>query len=278
MTRSPATICAAAAIVCLLLGQRTGAEPAVREDSEPPSAREIVDRAFANLYGFNSIQIVTITAGPESQRFTRSAQVIRSAANSDLNRMLVRFLGPPDMRGTGLLLLENDSFQYDVFLYQPAFNKVRRVSVYQRRDRFFGTDLAFEDLEGKRSEQWGVNMLRSERVGDRDSYVIQLKPEGFPSGYERVVMWFDREKPVMLQAEFYRDGRLFKTAKMPANRVVEQGGFFVPTRLEFSANESEKTIVEISSIELLDSIPDARFSLTALETGNDRRDAHGLLP
>ncbi len=264
-----------ATIICVSGITAASPDERAKEDSEPPLAREIVSRAFANLYGFSSIQDITITAGAADQRFERSAQVVRQSASTGLNRMLVRFDSPQDMRGLGILLRERPTFEYDVFVYQPTLKKVRRVSLYQRGDRFFGTDLAFEDLEGKRSEQWDVEFIRTEGLNGREAYVIALVPEGFPSGYERLVVWFDRELPLMLRVEFYRRGELLKTAQMSAEDVVERGGFFVPTRLKFSSGE-EFTVLEVSRIEIHEEIPAQRFTTTSLEFGSKTRDARGL--
>jgi len=190
--------------------------------------------------------------------------------------MLVRFESPHDMRGLGILFRERPTFEYDVFMYQPTLKRVRRVSMYQRGDRFFGTDLAFEDLEGKRPDQWQVQMLRSDFVDGREAHVISLVPSGFPSSYEKLVAWFDRELPLMLKIEFYRGGRVHKNAHISADHIVESRGYYIPTRLEFSSGPEEVTVLEVSGIQLQDEIPEQRFTTTALEFGDSSRDARGL--
>ena len=140
-----------------------GATPA--EDAASPNPQAIVGRAFQNLYGFTSVQRVEIRARRgDGREYLRSVQVARRGASAGLNRMLVRFVGPGDLRGIGLLLLERPDFSYDAFLYQPALARVRRVSVAQRADAFFGTDVFFEDLEGKRVGQWRARLLRAETL------------------------------------------------------------------------------------------------------------------
>ena len=162
-----------------LAGVSTGATPA--EDAASPNPQAIVARAFQNLYGFTSVQRVEIRARRgDGREYLRSVQVARRGASDGLNRMLVRFLGPGDLRGIGLLLMERPDFSYDAFLYQPALARVRRVSVAQRADAFFGTDVFFEDLEGKRSAQWRARLLRAETVAGRPALVIELQPDRDP--------------------------------------------------------------------------------------------------
>lgn len=244
------------------------------EDATPIDAQEIVARTFENLYGFNSVQQVEITSGAAGREtFTRSAQVIRAGTAAGLNKMLVRFTGPPDLRGIGLLLLEQENFQYDAFLYQPILKKVRRVSVYQRHDQFFGTDLAFEDLEGKRADQWSARWLRSEELLGRKTWVIELRPREFPSGYDRIVGWFDRARPVVVRFEFYRAGERLKTIDFDPGAVVDRQGFAIPTSLALLGAGGSRTGVEVSEIEIRDSFPRNRFSASSLERGDVKRDA-----
>jgi hypothetical protein len=258
--------------VCMLLAATLiGATP--NEDAASPNPQAIVARAFQNLYGFTSVQRVEIRARRgDGREYLRSVQVARRGASDGLNRMLVRFLGPGDLRGIGLLLLERADFSYDAFLYQPALARVRRVSMAQRSDAFFGTDVFFEDLEGKRSDQWRARLLRAEAVAGRPALVIELQPHGIPSGYDRVVGWFDRELPLMLRAEFYRDGKRLKELEIEPNRILEVGGHHVPARTIFRRADGSVTTVEIPAIELRDSLPDELFTQSVLEFGDERLD------
>jgi hypothetical protein len=248
-----------------------GATPA--EDAASPNPQAIVARAFRNLYGFTSVQRVEIRARRgDGQEYLRSVQVARRGASSGLNRMLVRFLGPGDLRGIGLLLLERQDFSYDAFLYQPALARVRRVSVAQRSDAFFGTDVFFEDLEGKRPDQWRARLLRAEAVGGRPALVIELQPNGIPSGYDRVVGWFDRELPLMLRAEFYRDGKQLKALEVDPKRILRVGEFYVPGLMTFRRADGSVTTVEIPEVDLRDALPDELFTQSVLEFGDERLD------
>jgi len=263
---------AARAISCLgLAAVWIGATPA--EDAASPNPQAIVARAFQNLYGFTSVQRVEIRARRgDGREYVRSVQVARRGASDGLNRMLVRFLGPGDLRGIGLLLMERPDFSYDAFLYQPALARVRRVTVAQRADAFFGTDVFFEDLEGKRSTQWRARLLRGEAVAGRPAFVIELQPNGIPSGYDRVVGWFDRELPLMLRAEFYRDGKKLKDFEIDPKRILRVGGYYVPALMTFRRADASVTTVEIPEVDLRDALPDELFTQSVLEFGDDRLD------
>ena len=271
--------CVAFTLALLLLALvRPGALRAAgaqAEDATPPNARKIVERAFANLYGFHSVQRLELRSRQASgQEFTRTAQITRhGSVGQEPNRMMVRLLGPGPLRGIGLLLLEQPSFEYDAFLYQPLHARVRRISMAQRKDPFFGTDFVFEDLEAKRASQWAVRLVGAKPHKGRRAWVVELRPESLPSGYERVVGWFDQELPVMLYAEFYRDGKRLKELEIAPERVRAIGGFHVPHRVEVRGAKGSSTVLEVLEVEIRDELPASTFTRTALEFGDAARAA-----
>lgn len=256
------------------VGSSLHAAPAAETpDAAPAAASRIVARTFENLYGFSSLQRVEIRSrSADGRDFLRRVQVLRQGVDEGLNRMLVRFLGPGDLRGIGILLRERPDLGYDAFLYQPMLRRVRRVTIAQRGDSFFGTDLSFEDLEARRAAQWSAEPVRHDKIGDRAARVIELRPRGVPSSYERIVAWFDRELPLMLRAEFYREGRKRKTLSIDPDAVRSVDGYHVPTRMEFRGESGSVTAVHISEIDVLESIPSEKFTTSALEFGDERSD------
>jgi hypothetical protein len=245
------------------------------EDAAGVDPAQVVERAWRNLYGRSSIERVEVrTRHPDGREFLRVAQVTRRASrDGEPNRMLVRLLGPGELRGVGLLLLEQPDSAYDAFLYQPSLRRTRRISMAQRQDAFFGTDVWFEDLEAKRAGQWRARLLTEEPALGRPAWKIELVPASIPSGYERVVIWFDQALPVMLRGEFHRGGRRVKSFAIDPERVIERDGFQIPLATTFQGESGSRTEVQIAEIEIRDALADRLFTHEALELGDDRSDA-----
>ena len=105
-----------------------------------------------------------------------------------------------------------------------------------------------------------------------------LTPVAFPSGYAKIVGWFDQELPIVVHFEFYLQGRgdeRFKVVDMDPAQIVEKDGYFIPTHLKFTGAQGTETVVYISKIDIRDSFPKSRFSPSALERGSEHRDAAG---
>ncbi len=237
-------------------------------------ASAIVSRAFRNLYGFDAIQKIEIrTIGSTGRDYTRTVQVVRRGTREEsLNRMLVRFLEPTDLRGIGLLLLERPDFSYDAFIYQPIHQRVRRLSLAQRKDRFYGTDIFFEDLESKRAAQWSANYLRRDRLKERTVTVIELKPKGVPSAYDSVIGWFDHELPILLRLEMVQSKKRVKTIDIDPSATEIHAGHVVPQSMVFRSGAGSETRVRFLETEVRKELPDDLFTTNSLEKGSDRDD------
>ena len=56
---------------------------------------------------------------------------------------MARFEEPPDLRGLGLLYIENQDGANEYFLYQPATRRVRRIGQSLAREDVYGIDLEY---------------------------------------------------------------------------------------------------------------------------------------
>jgi len=245
--------------------------------NDPRSAREIVERTFENLYGFSSIQKVEIQSRSGADRtYVRRAQVVRQGAAAGLNRMLIRFDAPGDLRDTALLLLEQPDHSYLSWIYQPMFRRTRSISMAQRHDRVFGTDLAFEDLEARRATDWSARMLGQEETEGRHTWKIELKPDGIPSAYDRMVGWFDRERPLIVRLEAYRAGALLKVITIDPEDVDRRGDYTIPKELVIRSGDATETIVRLIDVRVVRDIPETVFTRNALEQNDAKSDIRWL--
>jgi hypothetical protein len=256
----------------LLLGAGRAVAQTAVEDAAPATAHEIVARAFENLYGYHAVQRfeLRVRAG-DGDELHRTGQVVRRGVDdATLNRSVTRLLSPYDVRGMAILMIEQPDNSYDAYLYQPAFRRVRRIGVAQRQQTFFGTDIVLEDMEAKRVRQWPPRLLREDRVDGRGAWVIELVTRDVVTEYERILGWFDRELPVLLRAEFFKNGKRLKTYEIEPDRIVEMNGYYIPMLQRFRGEQGSVTELETSEIDIRDELPEKFFTAQALEFGSDR--------
>jgi outer membrane lipoprotein-sorting protein len=98
-------------------------------------------------------------------------------------KRLVRFSGPGEVKGMGVLVEDKDT----MYVYLPGFQKVRRVGTHVKNQTFMGSDFSYEDMSNTRYGAIYDAKLVSQ---DDKQWEIELavKP-GVEIEYPRVKMW-----------------------------------------------------------------------------------------
>jgi len=130
------------------------------------------------------------------------------------DKRMVKFLSPADQRGIAFLSLPGDI----MYLYLPAFKKVRRIASHVKNTKFAGTDFTYEDMEAKRYlEKWLPELIKKE-----DShYILQLNPkEGVKTDYSKLIMWVRTDNFYPTKIEHYDKGN--KPYKVMVREKIEK--------------------------------------------------------
>ncbi len=187
-------------------------------------------------------------------------RVAESYQKGDDHR-LIRFLAPADQRGIAFLSLPNDV----MYVYFPAFKKVRRIASHVKNQTFAGTDFTYDDLSTfKYSDEYTAQILE-----ETDStYVLKLLPKpGTRKEYAYLKMWVDKRTFHPLKTEFYdRSGNLWKV--MEFRRIENLKGYWVAREMEMrDLKRQHATRMILEEIQLDTGIPDKVFTKRYLRRG-----------
>ncbi len=193
-------------------------------------------------------------AGHEKVRVAESYQ------KGDDHR-LIRFLEPADQRGIAFLSLPNDV----MYVYFPAFKKVRRIAAHVKNQTFAGTDFTYDDLSTfKYSEEYNPEL-----VAETDTaYVLKLTPKpGSDKDYAYLKMWVDRQTFHPLRTEFYDpSGNLWKV--MTFRNITQIQGYWVAKEMEMrDLKRQHTTRMILEDIQVDTGIPDKVFTKRYLRRG-----------
>ncbi len=170
------------------------------------------------------------------------------------DKRMVKFLSPADQRGIAFLSLPGDV----MYLYLPAFNKVRRIASHVKNTQFAGTDFTYEDMEAIRfSEKYVPELLKEEE----DHYVLQLKiREGMKSDYSKLTMWVRMDNFYPTKIEHYdKGGTLYKI--MIREKIEKVDGYWISRESEMADLKAEhKTKMIIVEVKFNSGLSDDRFT------------------
>ena len=232
-----------------ILALATGVDPIPAAD--PPSGAEIMKNQrerhrLKDERVFVEMRLVS-KLGREKVR-TLSIDTLTTA--EDRHKIMWRFLSPPDIAGTGLLIWETASGEDDQWLYLPASRKVKRIPASGKKNRFMGTDFAHEDM---RPEPLGLHtytLARSETLDGHDAFLIEARPatpeRARDSGYSLRTLWIDKESLSTLKVEYTdKAGRPLKVLT-PRQYVSVAGTAQRANELEMhDVQEGSRTIMRV---------------------------------
>ncbi|MGH8536354.1 MAG: outer membrane lipoprotein-sorting protein [Gammaproteobacteria bacterium] len=193
-----------------------------------PTAEEIMQRNFFSSKPKQLSKDVTMTLvndqGQTRERKVKAISVLQP--NGVDSNMLVRFLAPSDIKGTGFLQIEHLEGDDDQWIYLPALHKSRRLVSSNKKDSFMGSDFSYGDVLPPKVSNYHHKLLKEEAIEGQDCYVIESVPidEGImrDSGYSRKTTWIRKDNFHETKVE-YSDlsGRLLKTQIVRGIILVE---------------------------------------------------------
>ncbi len=205
-------------------------------------------------------------AGNETKRGARMWQ-----KGSD--RRIIKFTSPAEQKGIGFLDLPGSV----MYLYMPAFKKVRRIASHVTNTSFAGTDFTYDDMAAiNYADEYSPTLLESDTADAKpagplaEPYVLELVPrEDITSDYSKLVMSVRRDNFYPVRIEHYsKDGELWKVMKRTEIKSID--GYWVAREVEMSdLKKAHKTRMVLGEIKFDQGLSDDLFTQRYLKRSAD---------
>ncbi|MGC9325268.1 MAG: outer membrane lipoprotein-sorting protein [Desulfomonilia bacterium] len=171
---------------------------------------------------------------------------------------LLKFIEPAELRNLGFLSLADDQ----MYLYLPAFDRLRRIASHARKESFAGSDLSNDDLStGKYTHHYDA---RIDQETDTE-YVLELgRKPGSDRIYQRVRAWVDKQNFSANRMDLYEDAdRIWKKSEMVHEKIQ---GYWTPVQITMKdVTKDHTTIMKITKIEYDTDLDDSVFTTRYLK-------------
>lgn len=170
-----------------------------------------------------------------------------------------KFLSPADVRNIGFLSLPDDV----MYLYLPAFKKVRRIAAHVKNQKFAGTDFTYDDMGTiKYAEDYDARLVEE----TEETLVLELTPkEGVDKDYGRLKMWVQTATFYPTRIEYYdRGDNLWKV--MERRKVTQIEGYWTSSEIEmYDLKIEHRTVMTLSKITFDTGLSDNLFTQRFLQ-------------
>lgn len=178
--------------------------------------------------------LTMVLTNARGQQRVRKLKFYSRKRNADESDMLMRFLEPADVRGTGFLIIEHKDADDDRYLYLPALRRVNRITSSGRGGNFMGSDFSYYDIGRPKLNDWTYRLLGEEEIEGHPCYKVECLPASEEilrdTKYSRIVRWIRKDTYTTVKAEYYdRDGKLWKVLHVPEHKLI--GGVWFATHM-----------------------------------------------
>ena len=209
---------------------------------------------FNSAFSMNAIDIAKkgddVFNAPKDAHMISTMTIIDQNGNKSVRKSemyqkgtekrLVRFLYPPDQKGIAFLSLPNDV----MYLYLPAFHKIRQIASHVKNQNFAGTDFTYDDLSAFRMAEKHNAVMISQ---DSNYYIVKLLPKkSAGKEYSYLIVRYRKDNFYPMKIEYYdKNGKLFKV--MTRSNLKKVNGYW--TTMDMEVKNIKKNHITKSKID-----------------------------
>ncbi len=232
-----------------------------------PDARKIMEGVYKQDSSRDAIWRATLEAIDKKGTVRRKKFTFQRLGSLGNSKTVVRFTDPVEVRGVGLLSVNQQGANERQWMYTPAIQRVRRIAPQERSRRFLGTDFSNEDMAERVLEDFQYRLLgEGEVVDGRKTYKIEVKPVSADrTQYSYLYVWVAQDVPVAIMAEYYDQGQQ-RVRVMKSGQIENIAGIWIARRVEIgSVAEGTRTVLIIDEVRFNSGLKEDVFTLQALE-------------
>ncbi len=263
---------AAAGLTALALmpGVRTHARSGFEglTPKEVAHGSSLVDKVAG--WNANSEMILRGPRGTPRTRAGRVSNLLR--ANGVDSHRLFRFDTPSDLRGTALLIHENQNGDDDIWLYLPAVGRSRRIVSSARKDAFVGSEFSFADLMTLPVDRFTYQFGGHEVIDGHSCIAVISTPAddrwARDIGYSRQVAWTDERSLAARRVEYHNlRGDHFKTQWLSSFHSAGEGKYIATYRRMVNHSNERETILKFEELDSKADLASSEFMPQRLDRG-----------
>ena len=112
------------------------------------SPQQVQQKAIeaTRIAGMETESSMTIYSPSGDKRVRKMTIVSKLYENGSLEKKLIRFIEPADVKGTGFLSFDYLKKNDDKWIYMPALRKTRRIVSSENAKSFMGSEFSYADM------------------------------------------------------------------------------------------------------------------------------------
>lgn len=237
-------------------------------------ARALMKKSLDNgkFNGIETSSTLKIIDKKGRERIRELYMASKSYTKENMEKRLILFLAPAEVKGTGMLVFDYDKKSDDLWIYMPAIRKTRRIVSSEKKKSFMGSEFSNADMTTANLDDYSYKLQGNENVDGTDCWKIESIPNNNEvmesTGYAKEVIFLGKADNVIRKVIFYNaDNELFKTLIARNVKMIDNGnGKNMAMYLLMENHQNKrKSEIRINEVKVNESLEDHMFSIDFIE-------------
>ncbi len=220
----------------------------------------------------NMTMILVDSKGKQRVRSMQST----STTIDGIDKSLMFFLEPKDVKGTGFLMFDYEAAEQDddQWMFLPSLNKAKRIASGDKTGSFMGSDFTYADMTKRNLEEWTYKILKEDEIKGVKVWVMESIPVNDEvikkTGYIRSIAYIRKDNFHVTRGISYLQKK-GAVKLMNVAKHTEINGYWLPTETQMISQKNGKTVhrtlMRMSDIKVDFDADADDFTLNRLEQG-----------
>jgi len=234
-----------------------------------PDAGQIMNKSRElSLTGSMSATInLSITEKNGASR-NRTISMTTKSFSEGLEKRMIKFLEPADVRGTAMLVVDNRNSADEMWIYLPALKRTRRIVSSEKGKSFMSSEFTNADMSSPTLSDFVNRHIAGS--GKDNMWIIESIPVNEDKedeyGYSRKVSYIDMDSYQVQKMEFYNfDNEMYKTIEIKSVHEMSEGKYMIKDMIASNHVTDRQSEIVFRNITEQVKVDDTFFTVQNLE-------------
>jgi outer membrane lipoprotein-sorting protein len=243
--------------------------PLFAAEAQLPDAGQImtISRELSLPGSMSSIITLSITEKNGTVR-KRIISMISESYPDGSEKRIIKFIEPPEVKGTGLLITDNQSKADEMWIYLPALKRTRRMISSDKCKSFMSSEFSNSDMSSPSISDFTYKHL--ETSGENGQWIIESTPANSEKadeyGCSKRISFINQDNWQLKKLEYYNfDNQLYKTMTVKSVQILNKSKYLIKNMVVFNTINGRSSEIMFDKIETGIKVDDSVFSIQNLE-------------
>ncbi|HOP03199.1 MAG TPA: outer membrane lipoprotein-sorting protein [Tenuifilaceae bacterium] len=231
--------------------------------------KEISEKSSSTIE-FESMEMVTTLNIHDDKGNVRVREVaVATKKFGETTKTLMRFISPPDVEGTSILVYDYEDKSDDMWVFLPSLRKVRRIVSTEKGKSFMGSEFSNADMSKPNTNDFTYKLLGTDVLDGKECWKVEatcisreLERE---YGFQKRISYIEKATYLSHKSELFDSrGKVLKTMLLSDFRKQTNGRYFAYTMVMKNEQNNRFSEMNVKQFQLGSKLDENSFAVSNL--------------